>query len=91
MEFALKYCVPVDVITADKSLKLRKYELDEEDWAIIKEFVSILKVCHITVPFLICSDNRLSYIRTLHSISLRNRRVWLLSYLPWTSSQAALI
>ena len=45
MQFALKYRKPIDSITADKSLKsLRKFELDDDEWNIVTELVSILKV-----------------------------------------------
>jgi hypothetical protein len=45
LQFSLEYRAPIDMITADKQLKLRKYELDEEDWLIVYELVSILQVC----------------------------------------------
>jgi hypothetical protein len=45
MEFALKYRKPIDDITADKKLKLRKYELDNDDWKIIEDLVAVLHVC----------------------------------------------
>ena len=44
MVFTLKYRKPIDSITADKSLKLRKYELDNEGWSIIEQLVSVLHV-----------------------------------------------
>jgi len=44
MAFALKYRKPIDSITADKSLKLRKYELDNEGWGVIEQLVSVLQV-----------------------------------------------
>ena len=44
MRFALEYREPIDTITANKELKLRKYELDDEDWRIIKDLVSVLEV-----------------------------------------------
>ena len=44
MAFALKYRAAVDGITADKSLKLRKYELDGEDWQVIEDLVAVLEV-----------------------------------------------
>ncbi|KAG1820756.1 hypothetical protein EV424DRAFT_1322653, partial [Suillus variegatus] len=33
----------IDRITADKSLKLCKYELDNKDWGIIKDLVAVLE------------------------------------------------
>jgi hypothetical protein len=45
LKFCLEYRAPIDLITADKQLKLRKYELDEEDWLVVDQLVSILQVC----------------------------------------------
>jgi hypothetical protein len=42
--FALRYRKPIDAVTADKGLKLRKYELDDEEWAIAQELIDILEV-----------------------------------------------
>jgi len=44
MVFALKYWKPIDSIIADKSLKLRKYELDNEGWGVIEQLISVLQV-----------------------------------------------
>lgn len=44
MQFALKYRRPIDSITANKELKLRKYELDTNDWRIVEDLVAILEV-----------------------------------------------
>jgi hypothetical protein len=44
MSFALKYWLAIESITADKGLKLRRYELDDEDWKIVSDLVSILEV-----------------------------------------------
>jgi len=46
MRFALKYRQPIDTITADKTLKLQKFELDNDDWAIIEDLVTILQACN---------------------------------------------
>lgn len=45
MSFALKYREPIDAITADKALKMRRYELDDDEWKVIKDLVDILEVC----------------------------------------------
>ena len=42
--FVFMYRHAIDDITADKTLKLRRYELNNNDWVIIKDLVSILKV-----------------------------------------------
>ena len=41
---ALKYRSAIDEITANKSLKLRKFELDDDDWKIIRDLLRVLKV-----------------------------------------------
>jgi hypothetical protein len=41
---ALQYRAVLDDITANKVLKLRKYELDDDDWAILKDLARVLKV-----------------------------------------------
>jgi hypothetical protein len=44
MCFALKYRKPIDLVTADKGLKLRKYELDDEEWGVMEDLVDVLEV-----------------------------------------------
>jgi len=44
MCFAIKYRKPIDFVTADRGLKLRKFELDEEEWGLVKDLVDVLKV-----------------------------------------------
>ena len=51
MKFALTYREAIDLITADKTLKLRWYELDNDDWVIVEDLVSILEVRHTTLIY----------------------------------------
>lgn len=44
LKVAIAYRAAIDDITADKSVKLRKYELDEEDWDIVRDLLRVLKV-----------------------------------------------
>jgi hypothetical protein len=44
LSFAIKYCQVIDAMTADKSLKLRKFELDHEEWGIAEDLVAVLEV-----------------------------------------------
>ena len=48
LSFAIKYRAAIDAMTADKSLKLRKFKLETEEWAIAKDLVSVLLVCACT-------------------------------------------
>lgn len=44
LAFALKYRKAIDFITADKGLKLRRFELDEEEWKVLEDLVDVLEV-----------------------------------------------
>jgi hypothetical protein len=44
LRFAVRYRTAIDIITAEKSLKLRKYELDNGDWKILEDLASVLEV-----------------------------------------------
>ena len=41
--FALKYRKAIDTVIANKNLKLRKYELDNEEWWIVDDLVHVLE------------------------------------------------
>ena len=42
LDFAIKYCAVINVMTADKSLKLQKFELEMDKWAIAKDLIVVL-------------------------------------------------
>jgi len=44
MRLVVAYRPAIDKITVDKALKLRKYELFDDDWVIIEDLVSVLEV-----------------------------------------------
>ena len=44
MCFVLTYQKGIDQITADKGLKLSKYELDYDDWVVVEDLVNVLGV-----------------------------------------------
>lgn len=44
LSFTLRYRKAIDTVTADKGLKLRKFELDEDDWIIVDDLVYLLEV-----------------------------------------------
>lgn len=42
--FAIKYCVVVDAVCADRELGLRKFELTTREWSIASQLADTLKV-----------------------------------------------
>jgi hypothetical protein len=42
LDFAIRYRTVIDAMTADKSLKLRKFELETEEWSIAEDLVTVL-------------------------------------------------
>jgi len=43
LDFALDYRVPIDEITSNRDLNLRKYELQDNEWAVAKTLRDTLK------------------------------------------------
>lgn len=44
LDFSLKYQAAIDILTSERSLKLRVYELDGGEWGIATHLCKILKV-----------------------------------------------
>ena len=44
LNFAIKYHRAINAMTANKSLKLCKFELDDEEWGIADDLVAALQV-----------------------------------------------
>ena len=44
LDFAVEHITAINTITADRDMKLRKYELSEADWGIARELRDVLKV-----------------------------------------------
>ena len=44
LNFALESQEALDAITSDKEMKLRKYEMDKEEWEIAHQLRNVLKV-----------------------------------------------
>ena len=56
LRIAVTYRIAIDSITADKSLKLRKFELDHDDWKIVHDLASILEVRVVSCTYILISD-----------------------------------
>jgi hypothetical protein len=50
LNFALDYRVPIDEITSNRDLNLRKYELRDEEWVVAQNLRDALKVCNFSLP-----------------------------------------
>jgi len=44
LDFAVEHRNALDTITGDQEMKLRQYELSEEDWAVAIQLRDVLKV-----------------------------------------------
>ena len=53
LEFAIEYQDALDTITGDREMKLRQYEIDEEEWEIAQQLQEALKVHFLVLSYLI--------------------------------------
>jgi hypothetical protein len=44
LKFAATYREPINKITGDRSMKIRQYELKDEEWTIVEQLRDCLKV-----------------------------------------------
>src|SRR5271168_3372535 len=51
LSFAYVYCEAYNQVTANKDMKIRKYELSRKEWKIVKDLADVLKVCYMFVDF----------------------------------------
>lgn len=52
LDFAVEHITAINTMTADRDMKLRKYELSENDWDIARQLRDALKVCTYFIRFL---------------------------------------
>ena len=45
LEFATEYRAALDIMTADRDMNLRKYELSKKEWGMATELCEVLQVC----------------------------------------------
>jgi hypothetical protein len=90
MAFVLDYRDAIDQLTGDRALKLRAYELDNEDWGIIEDLVAILEVCRNSIQYITYT---IAYrpTKTLLRSSLKTKQASWVSSQLWTHSIATSI
>jgi len=45
LDFAVKHIAAVNAITSNRDMKLRQYELSEDEWDVARQLRDVLKVC----------------------------------------------
>lgn len=50
LDFAYTYQKALKQITSNRNMKLRAYELSDDEWKIVKELGTVLKVCVLFLP-----------------------------------------
>ena len=45
VELATKYHAALDIMTVDRNMNLRKYELSKKEWGMATELCEVLQVC----------------------------------------------
>ena len=45
VEFAIEYRAALDILTADRDMNLRKFELSKKEWGMATELCDVLQVC----------------------------------------------
>ena len=45
LQFATDYRAALDIMTANRDMNLRKYELSEKEWGMATELREVLQVC----------------------------------------------
>ena len=52
VESVNEYCAALDVMTADRDMKLHKFELSKKEWGMVTELCEVLQVCfYISISF----------------------------------------
>jgi hypothetical protein len=44
LDFAVEHITAIDAITSDRDMKLRQYELSEDEWDVARQLRDVLKV-----------------------------------------------
>lgn len=84
--FALKYRAAIDSITSNKKLKLRQFELSEEEWQIVADLEAVLWVCSYSLSLQINHFELIfstSNIKMPHCISQATTCPLLASFPQW--------
>ncbi|KAH9990719.1 hypothetical protein BJV77DRAFT_921205, partial [Russula vinacea] len=57
LKFSIEYRRAIDMITAERTMKLRDYELRREEWKVVEELCKVLKIFKDATDFFSCKLN----------------------------------
>ena len=89
LNFAVEHIEAINTITGDRDMKLRQYELSEDDWDMVHQLRDILKVCGYIIQYNFDMFYSLWLIRSLrmpHYSFHEGHLASPLSYRQWTTS-----
>jgi hypothetical protein len=88
LDFALDYRPAIDQIIDEKEMKLRHYELSEEEWMIVKQLRDVLKVCSSLLIHYPCSLFQYCRSSKMQCSSFHGHtQILLVLSLPWIAFQ----
>jgi hypothetical protein len=83
LDFAVEHLAAINIITSNRDMKLRKYELSEDDWYMAIQLRDVLKVRDYR-SYVLYSHWLVRSSRTQHYSFPEGRQASLPSYRPWT-------
>ena len=86
LEYALKHCKAIDIVTQRRELGLWDLELTDEEWAIVEQLQRVLKVSKVLIDtYGIIQTNVIRSSRTQHCTSRVRPPISQRSSLRWTT------
>lgn len=85
LHFAVEYREALDAMTGDRDMKLRQYELSEEDWNIATQLRDVLKVSFICKSIYYSKSLPCRFLKTQHFTFHEARHASLPSSQQWTT------
>ena len=61
LRFAFVYSEPINLITGDRSMKIRQYEIKDDEWKLVQQLRDCLKVFYSSLYFIYYFDTDLHF------------------------------
>jgi len=80
------YHTALGIITGDRTMDLRKFEMSQEEWTILEQLQDVLKMCSLHYNSLFEFRTFFRFLRMQHYFSCAPMLALPLSFLRWTTS-----